>query len=125
MGLTYLSFGFSCSCKLLLLLQVVFGSCHLLLLAPLVLLPHLLLLTWGEVILDVECLPDLLRGLALDHVGHSLAGDVKEPLDVKVVGSQDQLKEGSLVNLKKICVPGRNVIGPLLFVLIILRATVL
>lgn len=29
-----------------------------------------------EIIFDVERLPDLLWGFALDHVGHSLAGDI-------------------------------------------------
>lgn len=46
----------------------------LLLLAPGVLLAHLLLLGGGEVVLDVEGLADLLRSLALDHVSDSLAG---------------------------------------------------
>ena len=73
----------------------------LLLLAPLVLLPHLLLLAWGEVVLDVERLPDLLGGLPLDHVGHRLAGDVQQALDVQVVGGEDQLEERALVNLQK------------------------
>ena len=35
----------------------------------------------------------------LDHVGHSLAGDIQQPLDVEVVGGEDELEEGSLVNL--------------------------
>ena len=43
--------------------------------------------------------------LTLDHVGHCLAGDVKEAFDVKVVCCQDQLKESSLVNLHKKTVP--------------------
>ena len=73
----------------------------LLFLAPLVLLPDLLLLGGREVVLDVERLADLLGGLALDHVGHGLASDVEEALDVQVVGGQDQLKEGALVDLKK------------------------
>ncbi len=73
----------------------------LLLLAPLVLLPDLLLLRGSEVVLDVEGLPDLLRRLALDHVGHRLAGDVEEALDVKVVGGEDQLEQGALVNLEE------------------------
>ena len=75
------------------------ASLRLLLLTPLVLLPHLLLLAWGEVVLDVERLPDLLWRLPLDHVGHSLAGDVQQALDVQVVGRQDQLEEGALVDL--------------------------
>lgn len=29
-----------------------------------------------EIIFDVERLPDLLRGFAFDHIGHSLAGDI-------------------------------------------------
>ena len=52
-----------------------------------------------QVVLDVEGPPDLLRALVPHHVGHLAAGDVQQPLDVQVVGSQDQLKEGALVNL--------------------------
>ena len=52
-----------------------------------------------EVILDVEYLPDLLRLLALHHFGHLAARHVQEPLDVQVVGRQDQLEEGALVDL--------------------------
>ena len=37
--------------------------------------------------------------LTLDHVSHCLAGNIKEPLNVKVVGCQDQFKECSLINL--------------------------
>lgn len=54
---------------------------------PLVLPPHFLLFLWCEVILDVECLADLLWSLPLDHVGDSLAGQVQQPLDVQVVCS--------------------------------------
>ena len=57
-----------------------FPSKFLFLLTPLILLPDLLLLAGGEVVLDVERLPDLLWGLALDHVSHGLAGDVQETL---------------------------------------------
>ena len=49
----------------------------LLLFAPLVLLPDLLLFAGREVVLDVERFSDVLGSLALDHVGHSLAGDVQ------------------------------------------------
>ena len=65
-------------------ISLIHPSCHLclLLLAPLVLLADLLLLRRREVVLDVERLADLLGGLALDHVGHGLASDVEEALDV-------------------------------------------
>ena len=55
-------------------------------LGPLVLTADLLLLLGGEVVGDVEGLADFLRRLSLDHVGDSLATNVKEGLDVKVVG---------------------------------------
>ena len=55
-------------------------------LGPLVLATDLLLLFGGEVVGDVEGLADFLGRLALDHVGDSLATNVKEGLDVKVVG---------------------------------------
>ena len=78
----------------------------LLLLAPLVLFPDLLLLTWGKVILNIERLPDLLSCFSLDHVGHCLTGDVQQTLDAQIVSSQYQLKQSALVNLKEISVPG-------------------
>lgn len=67
-------------------------DCHLLtntlaVLGPLVLPTNLLLLLGSEVVGDVESLSDLLRGLALDHVGHGLASDIQEGLDVEIVGS--------------------------------------
>lgn len=54
-------------------------------LGPLVLPADLLFLLGSEVIGDVECLADLVRGLALDHVGNRLASNVEQGLDVKVV----------------------------------------
>lgn len=59
---------------------------YLAILGPLVLPTNLLLLLGGEVVGDVECLADLLGGLALDHVGDSLAADVEQGLDVEIVG---------------------------------------
>ena len=66
---------------------------------PLVLPPHFLLLLWGEIVLDVERLPDFLRRLALDHVGHRHASEVQQGLDVEVVGSKDELEQRGLVHI--------------------------
>lgn len=45
------------------------------------------LLFWSKVVDDVEELPDLLRGLALDHVSHGLAANItKMPGDGDVSG---------------------------------------
>jgi hypothetical protein len=55
-------------------------------LGPLILTADLLLLLGGEVVRNVERLADLLGGLALDHVRNGLAANVKEGLDVEVVG---------------------------------------
>ena len=41
---------------------------------------NLLLLSLSEVILDVEGFTDLFRSLPLDHVCHSLAGNIQESL---------------------------------------------
>ena len=65
-----------------------------LLFSPLVLATDLFFLLGGEVVLDVEGLADLLRRLALDHVGDSLATSVEKSLDVEVVGG---LEESSAV----------------------------
>lgn len=56
----------------------------------------------------------------LNHVGNSLAGKIEERANVEVVGSEDELKESSLVNLAELQVPRRNVVGALL-VLLLLR----
>ena len=53
-----------------------------------------------QVVLDVECPPYLLCALVPHHVGHLAAGDVQQPLDVQVIGRQDQIEQGLLVNLK-------------------------
>lgn len=58
-----------------------------LLLSPLVLATDLIFLFGSEVVLDIERLANLFGRLALDHVGNSLTADVKESLDIEVVGS--------------------------------------
>ena len=65
-----------------------------LLLGPFVLTTDLVFFFRGEVILDIEGLPNLLRRLAFDHIGYSLAPDVKKRLDVKIVGSLRNISIG-------------------------------
>jgi len=55
--------------------------------SPLVLSSDFFLLLGSEVVLDVEGLSDLLWRLALNHVCHSLTGQIQQVLDVQVVGS--------------------------------------
>lgn len=64
-------------------------------LGPFVLATNLVLLFGGEVVLDVESLPDFLRRLALDHVGDGLASNIQEGLDVEVVGSLGRIVSSS------------------------------
>mmetsp|Transcript_1240 Transcript_1240/g.5085 ORF Transcript_1240/g.5085 Transcript_1240/m.5085 type:complete len:212 (-) Transcript_1240:64-699(-) len=97
--------------------RVALGRCRLLK-RPLVLPPHLLLLLRGKVVPDVERLANLLRSLALDHVRHGHARQVQEGLDVQVVGSQDELEEGGLVDLDELRV---EVLILLRFALLLLR----
>jgi len=82
---------------------------HLAVLGPFILAADLVLFLRCEVVLDVEGLADFLGRLALDHVGDGLATDVKESLDVEVVGSQDDLEEHLLVHLHVLLVPLLNV----------------
>ena len=41
----------------------------------------------------IEGLANFLRRLALDHVGHALAGDVQQSLDIQVVRGLDDRRE--------------------------------
>ena len=74
--------------------------------SPLVLFHDLLLLLGGEVVLDVEELANLLDGLVLDHAGDLGAGQLKQGLDVEVVGGHDELEEHLLLHVNVVCVPG-------------------
>lgn len=56
-------------------------------LGPLVLTADLLLLLWCEVVGNVKGFSDLLWRFSLDHVCDCLAANIKEGLDVEVVGS--------------------------------------
>jgi len=78
---------------------------NLTVLSPLVLAANLLLLLGGEVVSNVECLSDLLWGFALDHVCDSLTANVKQRLDVEVVGGEDDFEKHFLVNLHELLVP--------------------
>ncbi len=49
---------------------------------PLVLATNLVFLLGSEIVLDVESLADLLRGLPLDHVRNRLASDIEQGLDI-------------------------------------------
>lgn len=91
-------------------------------LAPGVLLADLLLLFGGEVVLDVEGATDLLGSFALDHVGHRLAGDVEQSLDVEVVRGEDQLEQRALVDLQELHVPAGDVVGAFLAVVRVVGA---
>jgi hypothetical protein len=68
----------------------------------------------------VEHLPDLLRRLPLDHVGHGLAPQIQQRLDVHVVGGQDQLKELVILDFDEIRVPFLNVVRTAARVLVVI-----
>jgi len=80
-------------------------------LGPFVLTADLLLLLWGKVVGDVECLADLFWRLALNHIGDGFASNIKEGLNIEVVGGQDDLEQHFLVDLHELLVPLINVGG--------------
>lgn len=62
--------------------------------SPLILPTYVLLFLRSKVIPDVEGVPDLFRGLSLDHVRNGLAHQVQQVLDVQVVCSlMNKLRE--------------------------------
>ena len=81
----------------------------ILLFSPLVLAANLVLLLRGEVVGDVKGLSDLFWRLALDHVGDSLASNVKQSLDVEVVCGKDDFEEHFLIDLHEFLVPLVNI----------------
>jgi len=91
----------------------------LLLFAPLVLLANLFFFGGSEVVLDVERFSDFVGGLAFDHVRHGFAGDIEKSFNVEVIGSEDEFEQGSLIDFEELDVPGGDVIGPLLAIVVI------
>lgn len=73
--------------------------------SPLVLSAHLLFLLRGEIIFNIESSANLIWRLPLDHVGHSVAGEVEQGLHVEVVGSQDEFKKSTLIHFAELRVP--------------------
>lgn len=58
----------------------------LFLFTPLILFPNLFLFSRSEVVLDVECFPDLFWSLPLYHVSYDFARHIQETFDIEVVG---------------------------------------
>ena len=73
--------------------------------SPLILATNLVLLLRCEIIVDVEGLADLFRRFALDHVGNGLATNIKQSLDIEIVGGKDDFKKHFLVDLHEFLVP--------------------
>jgi len=79
--------------------------------SPLILASNLVLFFRSEIILDVKRFADLLRRLALDHVGDCFASDVEKSFDIQIVGSKDYLKEHLLIDLHELLIPLIDVCG--------------
>jgi hypothetical protein len=77
--------------------------------SPLILATNLVLLLRCKIIGDVEGLADLFRRLALDHVGNGLATNVKQSLDIEIVGGKDDFKKHFLIDLHEFLVPLINI----------------
>ena len=88
------------------------------------------LLFRSKVIDDVEEFADILRSLTLDHVRNSLASNITEHrmlrqfdilraidsqqrLDIKVIGSENDLKEHLLIDGDELLVPFADISCPL------------
>lgn len=81
---------------------------------PLILPTNLLFLLWSEIILDVERLSNFLWSLSFDHVGHSLACEIQQALDVQVVSSLNELgiaKHTSIIHKQQRKAPNTENLG--------------
>ena len=90
----------------------------LLFLNPFVLLTDLLFLLRGEVVLDVEGLPDLFGCVATDHVGNCLAPKLEKRLVIQEVGGKNEFEKLVLRDLHKVGIPPRDLLAALLFYLL-------
>ena len=61
-----------------------------------------------EIVLNVEELADLLDALTFDHGGDLGARELKQGLDIKVIGGHDNFKKHFLVNIDEVGVPSIN-----------------
>jgi hypothetical protein len=85
--------------------------------APFIFFANLLFLLGGEIVFNVELLPNLLRRFALDHVGDSFATQIEQRLNIQVVGGQSNFKQGRLINnlgVEKSFIPLDNIVGAFL-----------
>ena len=74
-------------------------------LSPSVLFLDLCLLFWGEIVLDVEVLSDLLNRLVLDLGSDLGARELEEWLNIEVVCGHDELEELFLLEVDVVGVP--------------------
>jgi len=74
-------------------------------LTPLILLADLFLFLGAEIVLDIEELADFFGALTLDDIGDRFAGNIKELVDIKIVGSKDELKDSIEVDFAELLIP--------------------
>lgn len=93
--------------------------------APAVLLADLFLVLGREVVLDAKRGAYLVGRLAVDHVGHRLAREVEQGLDVKVVGGEDEVEQRRLLHVAERLVPRADLVLLLLVLLFLLLLVLL
>jgi len=69
---------------------------------PGILAAHLILLLGCQFVRHPEHLSDLLRRLALDHVGDGLAGEVQQALDLEVTRGRGERVERAQVDVHEL-----------------------
>jgi hypothetical protein len=83
---------------------------HLGLFAPLILLTDSSLFLRGEVIDNVELFSDLLNRHSLDHSRELSTTQIKERLQVEVIGSKNELEQNLLLHSDEFNVPLADVV---------------
>ncbi|CAG5104304.1 Protein of unknown function [Cotesia congregata] len=61
----------------------------------------------------------LRMSLSFNHISDSFASNIQKSFDVKVIRSENQLEQSTLIDFEEVGIPRADVISPLLFVLIV------
>src|SRR5690606_31374321 len=72
-----------------------------------------------KIVLNVKGFANFLGSFAANHIGHGFASGIEKTFDIEVVGGQNKLEKGALIHLQKVSIPGVDVIGAFLAVIVV------
>ena len=80
---------------------------------PFVFFTNLFFFFWSKIVLDVEGFSDFFWGFSLDHICYSLASEIKQWFNIKIISCEDKFKKSSLIYFAKFLIPWDDVVSSL------------